>query len=85
MKVTVELSDSELNQVRRFTGEKKKGPAIRKILTEALRLKRRDQMLEKFVSGEWSVEFKGYEEAVKKEKEEAQKMYRLWREDGAAN
>jgi hypothetical protein len=40
MKVTVELSDSELKDICRFTGEKKKGPAIRKMAANALKMKR---------------------------------------------
>lgn len=63
MKVTVELSDSEIKEICRATGERKKGPAIRKLVTDALMLKRREAVVGKFVSGEWGVELKGFEAA----------------------
>ena len=61
MKISVELSDEELRDVIRFTGEKQKGPAIRKLVVDALMLRRRAASTEKFMSGEWSAELKGFE------------------------
>ena len=61
MKITVEFPDSEVVEICRVTGENKKGPAIRKLVTDALRLKRREQLAQKFISGEWGVELKGFE------------------------
>ena len=55
MKVTVELSDSELKEVCRITGQSKKGPAIRMLVVDTLMLKRRERLAEKFISGEWGV------------------------------
>ena len=46
-----------------MTGESKKGPAIRKLVTHALMLKRREMLAQKFISNEWGVELKGYEAA----------------------
>ena len=63
MKITVEVPDSELKEICRVTGEKKKGPAIRKLVKEALALKRREELAQKFISGEWGVELKGFEQA----------------------
>jgi hypothetical protein len=63
MKITVEISDSELAEIRRITGESKKGPALRKLLTDALQIKRREQLVQKFLSGEWGVELRGFEAA----------------------
>jgi hypothetical protein len=63
MKVTVEIPDSEIKQICRVTGEGKKGPAIRKLVTEALLLKRREELAQKFINGEWGVELKGLEAA----------------------
>ena len=57
MKITVELSDAELRDVIRFTGKKQKGPAIRKLVVDALMLHRRAASTDKFMSGEWSVNF----------------------------
>jgi hypothetical protein len=61
MKVTVDLSDSELKDVCRITGERKKGPAIRKLVVDALMMKRREEIAGKFISGEWGVELAGFE------------------------
>ena len=47
--VTVDISDSELDEICFFTGEKKKGPAIRKMVIDALMLKRRQQLAQKFL------------------------------------
>ena len=63
MKITVELSDSELKEVCRVTGERKKGPAIRKLVVDALMMHRRREMTGKFISGQWGVELEGYEAA----------------------
>lgn len=61
MKVTVELSDSELKEICRFTGEHKKGPAIRKLVVDALMMKRREEIAGKFISGKWGVKLTGFE------------------------
>ena len=44
MKVTVELSDSEMAEILVLTGERKKGPAIRRLMEEALQQRRRAQI-----------------------------------------
>jgi hypothetical protein len=85
MKITVEISDSELKELRKLTGERKKGPAIRKVVVDALKLRRRREMNEKFLSGEWGVELKGYEEAQKKDKEDQEEMERRWRRSEPAD
>jgi len=56
MKITVEISEKDLKDVIRFSGEKKKGPAISKFVATELMLKRRREMSRKFLTGEWSVE-----------------------------
>ena len=61
MKVTVEISDQEMQEVLELTGEDKKGPAIRQLLEEALQLRRRAQVAERFISGEWGVELESFE------------------------
>jgi hypothetical protein len=61
MKITVELPDSEIKEICRVTGESKKGPAIRKLVASALMLKRREMLAQKFISGDWGVELKGFE------------------------
>ena len=61
MKVTVELSDQEMAEVLEFTGERKKGPAIRRLMAEALQQRRRARIAERFLSGEWGVDLGGFE------------------------
>ena len=56
MKITVEISDKEVDEIRLFSGERKKGPAIRKLALESLALRRREALLEKVVSGKTSVD-----------------------------
>ena len=41
MKVSVELSDNEMAEILDLTGERKKGPAIRRLMEEALQQRRR--------------------------------------------
>jgi hypothetical protein len=55
MKITVEISDKDLPDILRFSGEKKKGPAIAKLLADSLMLKRRRDLSERVMSGEWQV------------------------------
>jgi hypothetical protein len=61
MKITVEIPYSDVKEICQVTGEKKKGPAIRKLVAETLRLKRREILALKFINGEWGVELKGFE------------------------
>jgi len=61
MKVTVELSDREMAEILDLTGERKKGPAIRRLMEEALQQRRRAQIAQRFLSGEWGVELETYE------------------------
>jgi hypothetical protein len=63
MKITVEISDSDIKEICRVTGESKKGPAIRKLVADALMLKRREKLAQKFITSEWGVELKGFETA----------------------
>jgi hypothetical protein len=79
MKVTVELSDSELKDVFRLTGERKKGPAIRKIVVDALMMKRRQEISQKFITGEWGLELKGVEAARAEDRKTAKKRAAKWR------
>ena len=58
-----------------MTGKKKKGPAIRKLVADALMLKRRERLVQQFVDGELGVELKGFEEAQEADKE-AEKPWR---------
>jgi hypothetical protein len=80
MKITVDLSDKDLREISRVTGEKKKGPAIRKFVLEELMMRRRRQFVEKCISGEFGLEFKDYERGQKLERKAAERMDALWRD-----
>jgi len=79
MKITVELPDSELKEICFFTGESKKGPAIRKMVTDALMMKRREALAQKFISGKWGVELAGFESGQVKDRQAEEKRRRIWR------
>ena len=80
MKITVELQDSELREICAITGIRKKGPAIRKLLTDSLMLQRRAMISQKFLTGEWSAELDGYESAKRSERAQAQTLAEQWRD-----
>ena len=61
MKVTVELSDQERQDMLDLTGECHEGPAIRLLLAEALQMRRRAQITQRFIIGEWGVELSHFE------------------------
>ncbi len=63
MRITVNLSDSDIKEICRMTGERNKGPAIRKLMADALMLMRRKKLAQKFIDAEWGVELKGFEAA----------------------
>jgi hypothetical protein len=79
MKITVEFSDSELREIRQITGERKKGPAIRKLVADALQMKRRERFVQEVLSGKWGVELKGYEEGQLADRQAAERAARAWR------
>ncbi len=79
MKITVDLSDSEIKEICRVTGESKKGPAIRKLVADALMLKRREELAQKFISGEWGVELKGFETVQAADKKAESQGEERWR------
>ena len=72
MKVTVELSETEMAEILDLTGERKKGPAIRRLMEEALQQRRRAQIAQRFLSGEWGVELESYEADQERERQRDQ-------------
>ncbi len=74
MKVTVELSGQEMAEVLELTGERKKGPAIRRLMEEALQQRRRAQIAQRFLSGEWGVELDTYEADQERERQRAREI-----------
>jgi hypothetical protein len=69
MKVTVELSEKDMREIAHFTGERKKGPAIRKLVADALMLRRRREAVEGIMSGEWRFELPSWKEARVRERQ----------------
>ena len=74
MKVTVELSDTEMTEILELTGERKKGPAIRRLMEEALLQHRRAQIAQRFLSGEWGVELESFEADQERERQRNQEF-----------
>jgi hypothetical protein len=74
MKVTVELSDQEMAEVLKLTGERKKGPAIRRLMEEALQQRRRAEIAQRFLSGEWGVDLETYEADQERERLRSQEI-----------
>jgi len=74
MKVTVELSDTEMTEILELTGEHKKGPAIRRLMEEALQQHRRAQIAQRFLSGEWGVELESFEADQERERQRNQEF-----------
>jgi len=74
MKVTVETSDNEMAEILDFTGERKKGPGIRRLMEEALQQRRRAQVAQRFLSGEWGVELESYEADLERERQRDQEF-----------
>jgi hypothetical protein len=72
MTVTVERSDQEIAEVLELTGERKKGPAMRRLKEESLQQRRRAQIAQRFLSGEWGVELETYEADQERERLRAQ-------------
>jgi Arc/MetJ family transcription regulator len=69
MRVTVEIDESVLKDVMRFTGEKRKGAAVAKMATEACQLKKRMEITEKFMTGEWTIDL----EQIDRRKDDAKR------------
>ena len=80
MKITVEILDSDVKEICRVTGESKKGPAIRKLVTDALMLKRREKLAQKFITSEWGVELKGFEAAQAADQQADRQGEERWRD-----
>lgn len=80
MKITVDLPEKDLRDICRITGIPKKGPAIRKLLDEALLLQRRAEISGKFVSGEWGTDLTGVEASKAADKTKSLTFAEQWRD-----
>jgi hypothetical protein len=61
MKITVDIPDKDLKDIMRFTGEKKKGPAVARLVADTLMLKRRRELSDEVASGKVKFEFPHFE------------------------
>ncbi len=61
MKITVDIPENDLKDIMRFSGEKKKGPAIAKFLATELMLRRRRELSDEVMSGKVRIEFPHFE------------------------
>ncbi len=80
MKITVELPENDLREICRITGIPKKGPAIRKLLIDTLKLQRRAEIAGKFLSGEWAAELDGFESSQAADRAKSLTLSELWRD-----
>ena len=80
MKITVDLPETELVEICEITGIPKKGPAIRRLLADTLRARRRAKIAGRFLSGQWSAELKNFETAKAAERAQAQTLSEQWRD-----
>ena len=67
MKVTVDFSEDELAEICLVTGDSNWESAVRKLAIDALSLRRRGQVAEKFISGELGSVLEGLEIVQAKE------------------
>jgi hypothetical protein len=80
MKITVELSEQELQGICEIKDVAKKGPAIRKLLEDSQMLQRRNRIVKKFLTGEWPTELDGYEAAKVANQCRAKNFAGSWRD-----
>ena len=67
MRVTVEVSPKDMQEICRATGEKKKAQAIQRMLRDELMMIRRRAFMDECLSGEFGMELKDYERGQKLE------------------
>lgn len=75
MKITVDIPDKDLKDIMRFSGEKKKGPAIAKFLATKLMLERRREMSDEIRSGKWTIDLPDWRATRAQEKEHDRKLW----------
>jgi len=80
MKITVDLPETDLRDICRITGISKKGPAIRKLVDDALQLQRRAEISGKFMSGAWGTELGGIEASQAADKAKSLTFAQQWRD-----
>ena len=51
MRITVEINTSDLKEIQKATGQRKKSPAVRRALSEFLRLQQRKKFIDRVLAG----------------------------------
>ena len=67
MKITVDIPENDLKDILRYSGEKKKGPAIVKLVASQLR--RRRELSDEVMSGKFRVRLPDWEKSRQRERE----------------
>lgn len=80
MKITVDLPENELKEITKLTGIDKKGPAIRRLVSDALAARRRADMTARYLKGEWSAELPAYEAARQADRARGLTLAEQWRD-----
>lgn len=75
MKITVDIPEKDLKDIIRFTGEKKKGPAIAKLVATSLMLQRRRELSAEITTGQWSVDLPDWRKTRARERERSSKRW----------
>lgn len=75
MKITVDIPDKDIKDILRFTGERKKGPAIAKLVATSLMLQRRQELSDEITSGRWSVDLPDWRKTRARERERSSKLW----------
>ena len=75
MKITVDIPEKDLKDIMRFTGEKKKGPAIASLVATSLMLKRRREMTDDIRSRKWSIDLPDWQVTRAEDKEHDRKLW----------
>jgi hypothetical protein len=70
MKITVDIAEKDMRDILRFSGEKKKGPAIVKMVASQLMLRRRRELSDEVMAGKFRVTLPEWEESRQREREE---------------
>jgi hypothetical protein len=78
MKITVDIPDNDIKDILRFSGEKKKGPAIARLVANSLMLERRREMCEEVVSGKWTIALPDWRKTRAKDREHDRKLLARW-------
>jgi hypothetical protein len=70
MRRTVDIPGKDMKDILRFSGVKKKGPAIVKLVASQLMLRRRRELSDEVMTGKFRVELPDWAESRQREREE---------------